>query len=173
MYGQIVYIESHSNLNYLISGESPWVKDLFKRKSPTICHPSTSMSSMRSKRSLEEDEDMGVVQTNDEQQPVQDKSMETSDSQDETKKIKPSQNATVKSNVQPAQTTLNFPIPKSKGQGVIVKVYDVEDGAFKLNEMVEFIGIVSLDPQLGMLSHIKSLIASIKSKIASKNLMFF
>ena len=34
------------------------------------------------------------------------------------------------------------------GQAVIVKLYDIPDGMFSLNDIVEFIGIVSLDPSL-------------------------
>ena len=37
------------------------------------------------------------------------------------------------------------------GQAVIVKLYDVADGTFSLNEIVEFIGIVSLDPSLAQM----------------------
>ena len=48
------------------------------------------------------------------------------------------------SNISP----LNFPIAKAKGQAAIVKLYNVEDGTFKVNDMVEFIGIVSLSPLL-------------------------
>ena len=44
--------------------------------------------------------------------------------------------------------TLKLFFPYSKGHGVIVKLYDVEEGALKLNDCVEFIGIVSLDPSL-------------------------
>ena len=79
----------------------------------------------------------------------------TSDGQDDSKKIKSmDENTNVgtnnsnKSATLPGQTTLNLPIPNSKGQAAIVKIYGADDGTFKLNQMVEFIGIVSLDPQL-------------------------
>ena len=45
-------------------------------------------------------------------------------------------------------SSMNFPIPKEKGKAAIVKLYNVEDGTFKVNDMVEFIGIVSLSPLL-------------------------
>ena len=45
-------------------------------------------------------------------------------------------------------SSLNLPIAKEKGQAAIVKLYGIEDGTFKVNEMVEFIGIVSLSPLL-------------------------
>ena len=77
----------------------------------------------------------------------------TSDGQDDSKKIKSMDenvgtNNSNKSATLPGQTTLNLPIPNSKGQAAIVKIYGADDGTFKLNQMVEFIGIVSLDPQL-------------------------
>merc|ERR1719411_80627 len=71
--------------------------------------------------------------------------------QEDSKKIKPMENTAGNSNksaLPSGQTTLNLPIPNSKGQAAIVKIYGADDGTFKLNQMVEFIGIVSLDPQL-------------------------
>ena len=44
--------------------------------------------------------------------------------------------------------TLNLPIPGSKSQAVIVKLYDIENKTFSLNEVVKFMGIVCLNPSL-------------------------
>jgi len=43
---------------------------------------------------------------------------------------------------------LNLPIPNNKGKAVIVKLYDVEEGTVKLNDLIDLVGIVSLDPAL-------------------------
>ena len=48
----------------------------------------------------------------------------------------------------PTAVNLNLPIPGSKGQAAIVKVYDVEDGAFAVNDVIEFVGVLSLNPLL-------------------------
>ena len=58
----------------------------------------------------------------------------------DTGDVKPATLNNPTSNISP----LNFPIAKAKGQAAIVKLYNVEDGTFKVNDMVEFIGIVSL-----------------------------
>ncbi len=42
---------------------------------------------------------------------------------------------------------LNFPLPGEKGPACIVKVYDNADD-FKLNDVVEFIGVLSNDPAM-------------------------
>ena len=38
--------------------------------------------------------------------------------------------------------------PSGSGQSVIVKLYDHEEGDLSLNDAVEFIGILSMDPNL-------------------------
>jgi len=43
---------------------------------------------------------------------------------------------------------LNLPIPNATGKAVIVKLYDIEDGSIKLNQILDIVGIVSLDPSL-------------------------
>ena len=43
---------------------------------------------------------------------------------------------------------LNLPLPSSKGRACIVKLYDVKDGELKLQDLVEFVGVLSLDPSL-------------------------
>jgi len=48
----------------------------------------------------------------------------------------------------PAGTSLNLPIPGAKGQAAIVKIYDTPEGTFALNDVVEFVGVVSLNPML-------------------------
>ena len=135
-----------------IPGESPWVKDCHKKRSPVACHPSTSSAPIRSKRSLDEEDDHENTEDKTMETSTTENKMDDNDGQDEVKKIKPAEttsvNGTTSNGVIAAQPMLNFPIPKSKGQAVICKVYNAEDGTFKLNDLVEFIGIVSLDPQL-------------------------
>ena len=46
------------------------------------------------------------------------------------------------------QPSLNLPMPSSHGRVSIVKLYDVKDGDIKLNDLIEVIGIVSLDPTM-------------------------
>ena len=44
--------------------------------------------------------------------------------------------------------SLNLPLPSNTGRAAIVKLYDLKDGDLKLQDLVEFVGVVSLDPVL-------------------------
>ena len=46
-------------------------------------------------------------------------------------------------------SSLNLPIPSQSGRAAVVKMYEVEDGAVKLNDVLDMVGIVSLDPTVG------------------------
>ena len=48
--------------------------------------------------------------------------------------------------------SLNLPIPGSKGQAAIVKIYDLPEGTFSVNDVVEFVGIISLNPLLAQVT---------------------
>ena len=108
------------------------------------------MPSVRSKRGLDEDEDIDVVpQKTAETLPTtvesnnMDVTTEGQQQQEDSKKIKPMENTagiSNKSALPSGQTTLNLPIPNSKGQAAIVKIYGADDGSFKFNQIVEFIG---------------------------------
>ena len=43
---------------------------------------------------------------------------------------------------------LNLPLPSSNGKACIVKLYDIRDGDIKLQDLLEFVGIISLDPAM-------------------------
>ncbi len=44
---------------------------------------------------------------------------------------------------------LNFPLPNARGKAAIVKLYDFPaSGEIKLTDMLELVGVVSLDPAL-------------------------
>eukprot|EP00092_Neocalanus_flemingeri_P023416 GFUD01025387.1.p1 GENE.GFUD01025387.1~~GFUD01025387.1.p1 ORF type:complete len:665 (+),score=258.42 GFUD01025387.1:184-1995(+) len=46
------------------------------------------------------------------------------------------------------QPGLNLPLPGTTGRASIIKLYDVKDGEIKLNDLIEVVGIVSLDPTM-------------------------
>ena len=73
--------------------------------------------------------------------------MDTGDSK-KTKSDQDKPTNTSASNNSANISSLNLPISKEKGQAAIVKLYNVDEGAFKVNDMFEFIGIVSLSPLL-------------------------
>lgn len=49
----------------------------------------------------------------------------------------------------PSGTDLNFPLPNERGPACMVHVYD-QESTFKVNDMVEFVGILSVDPGLAI-----------------------
>ncbi|XP_060083565.1 mini-chromosome maintenance complex-binding protein-like [Ylistrum balloti] len=128
-----------------IPGESAWVKASFTDRAGVKAQPSTSYTPVRCKRSLEEDLS------------VESEAMETSDStkvassettpvleSSENKRTCVSDRAAENSPVLP---DLNFPLPEENGISCLIKVYDDID-AFCVNDMVEFIGVLSVDPSL-------------------------
>uniref|UniRef100_A0A8B9GYX5 Mini-chromosome maintenance complex-binding protein n=1 Tax=Astyanax mexicanus TaxID=7994 RepID=A0A8B9GYX5_ASTMX len=128
-----------------IPGESQWVKEIsfrFAGSSQARVVPSTSYTPNRHKRSYEEDDDMDT-------QPQQDK--ENTDSK-RLETEAPSHNASpshCSSNLD-----LNFPLPGERGPACLVKVYEEWDG-FKLNDMLEVFGILSVDPALSLIAEDK------------------
>ena len=52
-------------------------------------------------------------------------------------------------NVTPLGADLNFPLPDERGPACLVHFYD-QESKFKVNDMVEFIGILSVDPGLAV-----------------------
>ncbi|KAL4232389.1 hypothetical protein ACF0H5_009957 [Mactra antiquata] len=114
-------------------------------KVKTRSYPSTSTPPVRSKRNLEEEScdepmegqelEVKVNETNN------DVAMETE---------KPDQKRQQTDKKESGQSTipdLNFPLPGETGPACIVKVYDEID-KFKVNDIVEFIGVLSVDPSL-------------------------
>ncbi|KAI5625070.1 mini-chromosome maintenance complex-binding protein, partial [Silurus asotus] len=137
-----------------IPGESQWVKEIFAASSQARVVPSTSYTPNRHKRSYEEDEEMdtqnqqskeisGLQNVSNSHRNVDSKRLETE---------APSQNTS------PSHCSstldLNFPLPGEKGPACMVKVYNEWDN-FKLNDMLEIFGILSVDPALSLVAEDK------------------
>jgi hypothetical protein len=65
----------------------------------------------------------------------------------ELKKAKPEGQKPTAAAKRPA-LGLNLPLPSATGKAAIVKLYDIVEGDIKLNDIIEVVGIVSLDPSL-------------------------
>ncbi|XP_022091881.1 mini-chromosome maintenance complex-binding protein-like isoform X2 [Acanthaster planci] len=133
-----------------VPAETEWVKQAFAENSRyQTCDPITSQSS-RVKRALEVD-DTTVSSA----QPISNQSgdhdtdvtMETSDVSQFDKRTRRSE-ATGHGSMTPVD--LNFPLPEEKGPACMVKVYDHFE-SFRVNDIVEFIGVLSVDPELANL----------------------
>ncbi len=140
-----------------IPGEAPWTKEYFKRSSPSPAFPSGSVCNKAAKRSLDDEEDEEDTADQEMETSKAEEGMECNDSttadsgkaEMETKRSKADAKETQGS---PSQSgVFSQPAPNSKGKSsaVIVKLYGVEDSAISLNDSVEFVGILSVDPSLG------------------------
>uniref|UniRef100_A0AAR2KU90 Mini-chromosome maintenance complex-binding protein n=1 Tax=Pygocentrus nattereri TaxID=42514 RepID=A0AAR2KU90_PYGNA len=124
-----------------IPGESQWVKEISFHQARVV--PSTSYTPNRHKRSYEEDDEMDTqaqCHCANSHRNVESKRLETE---------APSQNnspSRCSSNLD-----LNFPLPGEQGPACLVKVYEGWDG-FKLNDMLEVFGILSVDPALSLMA---------------------
>ena len=131
-----------------IPGESPWVKEAFGKMSPGPEAGSGSRPQNSLKRSHEESQEMEMEEDKKEQ--------EEKGGQDEAKKRAKTEDGGVayrsasrESGSMPNR--LNLPIPECpNAKAAIVKVYNAVDTAFSLNDCIEFVGIVSLDPALAV-----------------------
>uniref|UniRef100_A0A8C1A696 Mini-chromosome maintenance complex-binding protein n=1 Tax=Cyprinus carpio carpio TaxID=630221 RepID=A0A8C1A696_CYPCA len=135
-----------------IPGESQWVKEISFTWTQKLARvvPSTSYVPNRHKRSYEEDDEMDT-------QPQQMKGVRAQSSAESHGNIEPKRQETEapSHDSSPSHCTssldLNFPLPGEKGPACLVKVYEDWDG-FKLNDMLEVFGILSVDPALSVIA---------------------
>ncbi|KAG2462322.1 MCMBP protein, partial [Polypterus senegalus] len=109
--------------------------------------PSTSYTPCRHKRSYEEDEDMDA-------QPYKQKEQLTAtDAQADSKRLETEALLAQQSSAPTCSPPLdlNFPLPGEKGPACLVKVYENWEN-FKVNDIVEVYGVLSVDPALSVLS---------------------
>uniref|UniRef100_A0A672NVU6 Mini-chromosome maintenance complex-binding protein n=1 Tax=Sinocyclocheilus grahami TaxID=75366 RepID=A0A672NVU6_SINGR len=130
-----------------IPGESQWLsltaQNSFAGTSQARVVPSTSYVPNRHKRSYEEDDEMDTqlqFHSAESHGNIEPKRQETE---------APSHDSS------PSHCTssldLNFPLPGEKGPACLVKVYEDWD-SFKLNDMLEVFGILSVDPALSVIA---------------------
>nr|XP_055027197.1 mini-chromosome maintenance complex-binding protein isoform X1 [Misgurnus anguillicaudatus] len=135
-----------------IPGESQWVKESYEGTSQARVVPSTSYAPNRHKRSYEEDDEMDTQpqQMKDSNQGAQGSAGfhgNTDSKRQETEA--PNQNSSTSHCT--SSPDLNFPLPGEKGPACLVKVYEDWD-SFKLNDMLEVYGILSVDPALSVIA---------------------
>ncbi|XP_074089619.1 mini-chromosome maintenance complex-binding protein isoform X1 [Macrotis lagotis] len=140
-----------------VPGESAWVKEAYVSASQARVSPSTSYTPSRHKRSYEDDEDMDLHPSKQKDQYTglrhtgkvgdlhgygEPKRLETEASA--------GQHLTSPNCTPPLD--LNFPLPGEKGPACLVKVYENWD-CFKVNDILEVYGILSVDPVLSILNN--------------------
>ncbi|XP_056408418.1 LOW QUALITY PROTEIN: mini-chromosome maintenance complex-binding protein [Hyla sarda] len=127
-----------------VPGESSWVKEMYNSCSQARVCASTSYTPNRQKRSLEEDVDQtchpGTQHADDAQEKYKRLEIERQEIQQRARAPIPSQSL-----------DLYFPLPGEKGPACLVKVYENWD-TFKVNDVLEVYGILSVEPALSVLN---------------------
>ncbi|XP_048360972.1 mini-chromosome maintenance complex-binding protein isoform X1 [Sphaerodactylus townsendi] len=136
-----------------VPGESAWVKETYASMSQARVCPSTSYTPSRHKRSYEEDEDMELHPSKQREQHLGIRSTADIHGSGEPKRLETEASAThqmISLNCSPP-LDLNFPLPGEKGPACLVKMYGNWDH-FKVNDVLEVYGILSVDPVLNILN---------------------
>ena len=118
-----------------IPGLNNWAKEKYEQ---SLCTGATSTSNC--KRNLDE----CGIEVMDCSEPIQKK--EKISSRGGCQQMDTTESSMERPNVFSKEHILNFPFPMDDGKTCIVKIY--EDTALKLNEIIEIIGFISLDPLL-------------------------
>lgn len=135
-----------------VPGESAWVKENYTSRCKAGARASTSAPLTRQKRGLD---DEGEPASNTEAIRPRDASCANGDGEQSAPTSNGGQQATApasangKSNRLP---DLNFPLPGESGPACLVKVYE-EDGDLKVNDLLEVVGVLSVDPALATFDH--------------------
>ncbi|XP_012274497.1 mini-chromosome maintenance complex-binding protein isoform X2 [Orussus abietinus] len=117
----------------------PGLNDWAKEKNVTINKEVGNISSTCNKRNLRDDESEDM----DCSEPISKKEKVSSDPDNPFNESKPQ-------SIQPQEYVANFPIPITNGRTCIVKIYE-ERTTFKLNQVLDVIGFVSLDPRQSLI----------------------
>jgi len=122
-------------------GESAWVLDHCKRNGYRT-EMNKEEASFNKKRSLDVEMDMDDGN-------LKDNSL--SNKEDHLKKQKVEKASRRDDSVHEKKPLLNLPVNTSNGKACVVKFYDIDDGDLKLNDLIEVIGILSLDPTMSVI----------------------
>uniref|UniRef100_A0A8D0L2R4 Mini-chromosome maintenance complex-binding protein n=1 Tax=Sphenodon punctatus TaxID=8508 RepID=A0A8D0L2R4_SPHPU len=131
-----------------VPGESAWVKEIsfFQAR----VSPSTSYTPSRHKRSYEEDEDMELHPSKQKEQHLG--NVGDIHGYGEPKRLETEASAghqMITPNCSPP-LDLNFPLPGEKGPACLVKVIYESWDSFKVNDILEVYGVLSVDPVLSI-----------------------
>ena len=125
-----------------IPGEAAWISDHHSKAVVDTAAGTSGTGNNHLKRSLEDEEMETEMEVAGEGE-VEPKKAKAEDGkpapphQDSAKGGKP---------VSKTKLGINLPLPNPNGKAAIIKLYDIEEGDIKLNDMIEVVGIVSLDP---------------------------
>ncbi|KAM3834292.1 mini-chromosome maintenance complex-binding protein isoform 2-T2 [Vipera latastei] len=149
---QIVTADRQTFYCVPVPGESAWVKEAYNSASQARVCPSTSYTPSRHKRSYEDDEDMELHPSKQREQHMG--NVPDIQGSGEPKRLETEASARHQmfSLNCSSPLDLNFPLPGEKGPACLVKIYENGD-SFKVNDILEVYGILSVDPVLNMLNN--------------------
>uniref|UniRef100_A0ABM0LV56 Mini-chromosome maintenance complex-binding protein n=1 Tax=Saccoglossus kowalevskii TaxID=10224 RepID=A0ABM0LV56_SACKO len=137
-----------------IPAETAWVKQAFSRTSQAKVTPSTSYNISRPKRSLDSEVGVSGNTTNllNSGNSIANEEVATMETEGESSENKRSRTYEESGTTTASTPNLNFPLPNEEGPACLVKIYDGFDN-FRVNDVVEFIGVLSIDPALATDTH--------------------
>ncbi|KAM9052515.1 mini-chromosome maintenance complex-binding protein isoform 1-T1 [Megaptera novaeangliae] len=140
-----------------VPGESTWVKEAYVNTNQARVSPSTSYTPSRHKRSYEDDEDMDLQPNKQKEQHAGAREAGSVGGLQwcgEPKRLETEASSGQQLNSLNLSSPfdLNFPLPGEKGPACLVKVYEDWD-CFKVNDVLELYGILSVDPVLSILNN--------------------
>ncbi|KAM6444145.1 mini-chromosome maintenance complex-binding protein isoform 2-T3 [Liasis olivaceus] len=147
---QIVTADRQTFYCVPVPGESAWVKEAYNSASQARVCPSTSYTPSRHKRSYEDDEDMELHPSKQREQHLG--NVADIQGSGEPKRLETEASARHQMISCSSPLDLNFPLPGEKGPACLVKIYENGD-SFKVNDILEVYGILSVDPVLNMLNN--------------------
>ncbi|KAJ8025707.1 Mini-chromosome maintenance complex-binding protein [Holothuria leucospilota] len=151
---QKINIESRNNVTmdrqtyYCIPvpGENVWVKEAFAEKDQILSSPCSSSTSIRGKRALDTDENKEKVTG--ESSSATEEMMDSSEDSARRTVLSSGSSSEASQGIGVLNPIdLNFPLQGENGTACLVKIYDEKDSC-KLNDVVEIIGVLSVDPSL-------------------------
>ncbi|XP_059088631.1 mini-chromosome maintenance complex-binding protein-like [Tigriopus californicus] len=137
---QVVHGERQSFYCVSVPGEAAWAAEGFRRRSDSASPiPSTSKMGNHLKRRNTVDD-----------------AMEMAESEESSKRIRtqahPNGAASDSTTGSNNSLSLNLPLPDAQGKAAIIKFYN-SNASFSINDVYEFVGIISLDPSLASMPH--------------------
>ncbi|KAG9341039.1 hypothetical protein JZ751_019793 [Albula glossodonta] len=115
--------------------------------------PSTSYTPNRHKRSFEDDHDMDSQPSKQKEHAAAPQGGSSIHSSGDCKRLE-TDSASGQTLACSSPMDLNFPLPGERGPACLVKVYEGWD-TFKVSDMLEVYGILSVDPQISMMAEEK------------------
>lgn len=137
---QVVHGERQSFYCVSVPGEATWAADGFRRSDLASPIPSTSKLGNQLKRRNAVDDAMEMVESEESNKRIRTQAHPGGTASDSS------------SSGANNSLSLNLPLPNAQGKAAIIKYYNAH-ASYSINDVYEFVGIISLDPSLASMPH--------------------